>query len=143
MQPIRKVQMATHFRWVEAPSRTDPTKTSRYLTPCSPGAAGAQEMTWIDIEPDQLLEPELTVQDFLKAVQSSRPTVNKDDIMQQVNFTNDFGRWIFGYRWTLDIKIQSLLRPRRLEYIGCLMAIIQPNYQLLRPNAHQLSVLIS
>ncbi|KAF1798982.1 skd1 protein [Mucor lusitanicus] len=92
MQPIRKVQMATHFRWVEAPSRTDPTKTSRYLTPCSPGAAGAQEMTWIDIEPDQLLEPELTVQDFLKAVQSSRPTVNKDDIMQQVNFTNDFGQ---------------------------------------------------
>ncbi|KAL0139084.1 P-loop containing nucleoside triphosphate hydrolase protein [Mucor lusitanicus] len=96
MQPIRKVQMATHFRWVEAPSRTDPTKTSRYLTPCSPGAAGAQEMTWIDIEPDQLLEPELTVQDFLKAVQSSRPTVNKDDIMQQVNFTNDFGSRIIN-----------------------------------------------
>ncbi|CAO0795571.1 unnamed protein product [Mucor circinelloides] len=92
MQPIRKVQMATHFRWIEAPSRTDPNETSRYLTPCSPGAPGAQEMTWIDIEPDQLLEPELTVQDFLKAVQSSRPTVNKHDIMQQVNFTNDFGQ---------------------------------------------------
>lgn len=105
MQPIRKVQMATHFRWIEAPSRTDPNKTSRYLTPCSPGAPGAQEMTWIDIEPDQLLEPELTVQDFLKAVQSSRPTVNKHDIMQQVNFTNDFGRWIFNYKTTLDAHL--------------------------------------
>lgn len=92
MQPIRKVQMATHFRWVEAPSRQDPNKMQQYLTPCSPGAPGAQEMTWIDIEPDQLLEPELTVQDFLKAVSSSRPTVNKADIMQQVNFTNDFGK---------------------------------------------------
>lgn len=97
MQPIRKVQMATHFRWVEAPSRTDPNTTSRYLTPCSPGAPDAQEMTWIDIEPDQLLEPELTVQDFLKAVQSSRPTVNKADIMQQVSFTNDFGKFILSF----------------------------------------------
>ncbi|KAI8984259.1 skd1 protein [Mycotypha africana] len=92
MQPIRKVQMATHFRWVNAPSRTDQTKTSRYLTPCSPGAPDAEEMTWVDIEPDQLLEPELTVQDFLKAVQNSRPTVNQDDIQQQVRFTNDFGQ---------------------------------------------------
>lgn len=92
MQPIRKVQMATHFRWVEAPSRKDPNQLVRYLTPCSPGAPGAQEMTWVDIEPDQLLEPELTVQDFLKAVTSSRPTVNKADIMQQVEFTNDFGK---------------------------------------------------
>lgn len=92
MQPIRKVQTATHFRWVEAPSRQDPSQTAKYLTPCSPGSPGALEMTWIDIEPDQLLEPDLTVKDFLKAVQSSRPTVNKADIKQQVDFTNDFGQ---------------------------------------------------
>ncbi|CEP09712.1 hypothetical protein [Parasitella parasitica] len=92
MQPIRKVQMATHFRWVEVPSKTDPNQTKRYLTPCSPGASDAQEMTWMDIEQDQLLEPELTIRDFEKAVQNTRPTVNKADIMQQVNFTNDFGQ---------------------------------------------------
>ncbi|ORE07993.1 skd1 protein [Rhizopus microsporus var. microsporus] len=91
MQPIRKVQMATHFRWVEAPSRQDPSKTARYLTPCSPGAPGAQEMTWADIESDQLLEPELTLQDFLKAVQNTRPTVSQKDIEQQVKFTEEFG----------------------------------------------------
>lgn len=92
MQPIRKVQMATHFRWVEAPSRQDPSKTARYLTPCSPGAPGAQEMTWADIESDQLLEPELTLQDFLKAVQNTRPTVSQKDIEQQVKFTEEFGK---------------------------------------------------
>ncbi|KAI8640030.1 skd1 protein [Parasitella parasitica] len=92
MQPIRKVQMATHFRWVEAPSRTDSNQANRYLTPCSPGAPNALEMTWMDIEPNQLLEPELTVQDFKKAVQNTRPTVNNADIQQQVNFTNDFGQ---------------------------------------------------
>lgn len=96
MQPIRKVQTATHFRWVEVPSRQDSSQTSKYLTPCSPGSPGALEMTWIDIEPDQLLEPELTVKDFMKAVQSSRPTVNKADIKQQVDFTNDFGKCIQG-----------------------------------------------
>lgn len=63
----------------------------RYLTPCSPGDPDAQEMTWVDIEAEQLHEPDLTLQDFLKAVQNSRPTVNADDIQQHVKFTNDFG----------------------------------------------------
>lgn len=65
----------------------------RYLTPCSPGDPDAQEMTWVDIEAEQLHEPDLTLQDFLKAVQNSRPTVNGDDIQQHVKFTNDFGTY--------------------------------------------------
>ncbi|ORZ25398.1 skd1 protein [Absidia repens] len=92
MQPIRKVQMATHFKWVDAPSRQDPNIVNPHLTPCSPGDPTAQEMTWVDIEPDQLLEPELTIRDFLKAAQNSRPTVNGGDIQQHVAFTNDFGQ---------------------------------------------------
>ncbi|KAI8381327.1 skd1 protein [Radiomyces spectabilis] len=92
MQPIRKVQMATHFKWVEAQSCLEPGVTKQYLTPCSPGDPEAKEMTWNDIEAHQLLEPELTLQDFLKAVQNSRPTVNAADIQQHVTFTNDFGK---------------------------------------------------
>lgn len=121
MQPIRKVQMATHFRWVEAPSRTDSNTTGRYLTPCSPGAPDAQEMTWIDIEPDQLLEPELTVQDFMKAVQSSRPTVNKADIMQQVSFTNDFGKLIFSFSFGMLRLAAHLLYHYRSRRLKCLI----------------------
>ncbi|KAI8149970.1 skd1 protein [Fennellomyces sp. T-0311] len=92
MQPIRKVQSATHFKWIEAPGREDSSVMKRYLTPCSPGDSDAQEMTWVDIEAEQLQEPDLTLQDFLKAVQNSRPTVNSEDIQQHIKFTNDFGQ---------------------------------------------------
>ncbi|CEP11868.1 hypothetical protein [Parasitella parasitica] len=92
MQPIRKLQTATHFKAVTAPSRVNTGATSQYFTPCSPGDPSAKVMSLMDIEADQLLEPELTVQDFLKAVESSRPTVNDVDIKQHVSFTNDFGQ---------------------------------------------------
>jgi vacuolar protein-sorting-associated protein 4 len=92
MQPVRRIQMATHFRWVEAPSRLDDSKMDRYLTPCSPGAPGAQELNWTDVASDQLLEPDLTIDDFLKAVKATRPTVNGDDLKKQIEFTNDFGQ---------------------------------------------------
>ena len=45
------------------PDRDDPNKMrTDYLTPCSPGAAGAIEMNWMDIEPDQLFEPYVSMQ---------------------------------------------------------------------------------
>jgi vacuolar protein-sorting-associated protein 4 len=81
MQPIRKVQTATHFKRVDA-----------YLTPCSPGDNDAIEMNWMKVESDQLKEPELTVKDFEKAIKVARPTVNAEDIMQHTKFTNDFGQ---------------------------------------------------
>ncbi|KAI8372535.1 P-loop containing nucleoside triphosphate hydrolase protein [Choanephora cucurbitarum] len=92
MQPIRKVQSATHFKQVTAPSRTNPNVMTQYYTPCSPGDPNAKVMNWMDIDGEQLMEPELTVQDFLKAVKNSRPTVNEADIRQHVTFTQDFGQ---------------------------------------------------
>lgn len=85
MQPIRKVQMATHFKRVQNEGK-------EYWTPCSPGDRQAREMTWADVGGDELWEPELTLSDFLKAVMSSRPTVNEEDLERQINFTNDFGQ---------------------------------------------------
>merc|ERR1712112_37528 len=59
MQPVRKVQTATHFMTVSGPSREDPNKISHdLLTPCSPGTRGAVEMTWMDVPGDKLLEPQ-------------------------------------------------------------------------------------
>ena len=41
MQPVRKVQTATHFRKVSGPSRSDPdTMVHDLLEPCSPGVRG-------------------------------------------------------------------------------------------------------
>jgi vacuolar protein-sorting-associated protein 4 len=58
MQPIRKVQSATHFKRCTGPSRADPNVMDHeLLSPCSPGESGAIEMTWIDVPGDKLLEP--------------------------------------------------------------------------------------
>jgi vacuolar protein-sorting-associated protein 4 len=51
------------------------------LTPCSPGDAGAMEMTWTEVDSDKLLEP----------VKGARPTVSADDIKRSEDWTNEFG----------------------------------------------------
>lgn len=60
-------------------------------TPCSPGAEGAQEMTWVDVESDQLLEPPLAVKDFIRAIKASRPTVSGEDLERSKAWTEEFG----------------------------------------------------
>lgn len=61
------------------------------LTPCSPGDEGATEMTWVDVEADQLLEPPLVLKDFIKAVRNSRPTVSQEDLQRNADWTKEFG----------------------------------------------------
>lgn len=57
----------------------EPQEMKEYLTPCSPGDADAKEMTWDEIEGEQLLEPKLVMSDFMRAIQAVRPTVTKTD----------------------------------------------------------------
>lgn len=60
MQPVRKVQQATHFKKVTGPSRDDPTVMKHdYLSPCSPGDPQAVETNWMQINGDDLLEPKV------------------------------------------------------------------------------------
>jgi len=61
------------------------------LTPCSPGAEGAVEMSWTEVESDQLQEPPLQVKDFIKAIKSSRPTVSGVDLTRNAEWTAEFG----------------------------------------------------
>ncbi|KAJ1824649.1 Vacuolar protein sorting-associated protein 4 [Coemansia sp. RSA 2675] len=94
MQPIRKVQVATHFKRVRCPvDRAAPAGPQRdYWTPCSPGDPHAIEKTWSEVASDELWEPDLSSSDFLKAVKNSRPTVNDADLEKQIEFTSDFGQ---------------------------------------------------
>ncbi|KAF3202469.1 Vacuolar protein sorting-associated protein 4 [Orbilia oligospora] len=98
MQPIRKIQMATHYKWIEVPERMkdenddrEERVVKRKLTPCSPGDKGAMEMTWVDVKSEDLAEPPLTLKDFVKAVQSSRPTVSQEDVKKSNDWTAEFG----------------------------------------------------
>ncbi|XP_026472615.1 vacuolar protein sorting-associated protein 4A [Ctenocephalides felis] len=93
MQPVRKVQTATHFKYVTGPSPTDrSTIVNDLLTPCSPGDDGAMEMTWVDVQGDKLFEPPVTMSDMLRSLATSKPTVNDEDMVKLDKFAQDFGQ---------------------------------------------------
>lgn len=85
MQPIRKIQAATHYKKVTVDGG------DWKYTPCSPGDPDAEEMTWRDIEGDRLLEPPLRAKDFINAVKNTKPSVSKDDISKNDEWTKEFG----------------------------------------------------
>ncbi|XP_034232299.1 vacuolar protein sorting-associated protein 4B [Thrips palmi] len=93
MQPVRKVQTATHFRKVKGPSRKDPSViVDDLLTPCSPGHPEAIEMTWMEVDGDKLYEPPVTMSDMERSLQTSKPTVNDEDLIKLDKFKEDFGQ---------------------------------------------------
>lgn len=100
MQPVRKVLSATHFKKVMAPlkasqgadgAQPEEGIMKEYLTPCSPGDAAAQEMSWETVDGADLLEPPLVMSDFVRAIQQVRPTVTESDLKQHLEFTQDSG----------------------------------------------------
>ena len=92
MEPIRMVQNATYFKRVIGPDRVDDTKQREYWLPCSPGDPDGIELSWMDIDGESLLEPPVTLNHFLKAIKTCRPTVSNDDLSQQIQFTEEFGQ---------------------------------------------------
>lgn len=93
MQPVRKVQTATHFKKIRGPSPKDPNViVDDLLIPCSPGDSGAMEMTWMEVEGEKLAEPPVTMKDMLKSLATSKPTVNDEDLVKLEKFMNDFGQ---------------------------------------------------
>lgn len=93
MQPVRKVQTATHFKKVSGRSRDDPNVIVHdYLMPCSPGDPNAFEMTWEQVPSDKLYEPEVTMADMKCALNDCKPSVNQADLDKLRQFTEEFGQ---------------------------------------------------
>ena len=67
-------------------------KEQDFFTPCSPGDPSAIEKTWMDVGSTELLEPELTITDFVKALQQSKKSVNGDDLARYEKWTEEFGQ---------------------------------------------------
>jgi len=80
MQPVRKVISATHFK-----------RIGDKWTPCSPGDPTAVEKSWSEVESDSLQEPPLRLNDFLKSLESVRPTVTESDIKRHDEWTKESG----------------------------------------------------
>ncbi|KAM4029178.1 vacuolar protein sorting-associated protein 4B [Anomaloglossus baeobatrachus] len=93
MQPVRKVQSATHFKKVQGKSPLDPNIICNdLLTPCSPGDPNAIEMTWVDVPGNKLFEPVVSMPDMLRSQAHTKPTVNDQDLEKLKKFTDDFGQ---------------------------------------------------
>uniref|UniRef100_A0A8C6PK07 vesicle-fusing ATPase n=1 Tax=Nothobranchius furzeri TaxID=105023 RepID=A0A8C6PK07_NOTFU len=94
MQPVRRVQSATHFKKVNGlpPFSDSGVMVNDLLTPCSPGDPNAIEMTWMDVPGDKLLEPVVSMADMLRSLSNTKPTVNEHDLEKLKKFTEDFGQ---------------------------------------------------
>lgn len=93
MAPVRKVQTATHFKKIRGPSPTDENRIDDdLLTPCLPGDPGAISMRWTDVPGDKLFEPIITMEDAMRSLSTSKPTVNDEDLEKLRKFTEDFGQ---------------------------------------------------
>jgi vacuolar protein-sorting-associated protein 4 len=93
MQPVRKVQSATHFKRISAASPSNPDVIVHdMLTPCSPGDKGAVAMNWIEVPTDKLAEPVLCMNDMLRSLMNTKPTVNSADLQKLHEFQKDFGQ---------------------------------------------------
>jgi vacuolar protein-sorting-associated protein 4 len=106
MQPVRKIQQATHFKKVRLSPlpfcSNTPTENilmnsqvmvdgKQKLTPCSPGDPDAIEMTWEQVASDELLEPVVEKKDFIRALKATRPTVSQADLVKNEEWTKEFG----------------------------------------------------
>uniref|UniRef100_A0A4W5QA56 vesicle-fusing ATPase n=1 Tax=Hucho hucho TaxID=62062 RepID=A0A4W5QA56_9TELE len=93
MQPVRKVQSATHFKRVQGSSWNHPNLVvDDLLTPCSPGDPDAIELTWMDVNGEKLMEPVVCMADMLRSLHNTKPTVNEQDLDKLKKFTEDFGQ---------------------------------------------------
>ncbi|EDQ86898.1 uncharacterized protein MONBRDRAFT_38150 [Monosiga brevicollis MX1] len=95
MEPVRKVQQATHFKQVTGPVHGKPGEIAHDMwSPCSPGDPDPSKrcMTWMDVEPSKLLEPPVDMHDMRRAVSHTKPTVNHEDLERIDQFTRDFGQ---------------------------------------------------
>ncbi|KAH8828655.1 P-loop containing nucleoside triphosphate hydrolase protein [Flagelloscypha sp. PMI_526] len=83
MQPIRKVMSATHFKRIEDLGDGGRLK----WTPCSPCALDAVEMSWMDVEGEEVYEPKVTFLDFRISVQQTPKTTVEADLKRYEDWT--------------------------------------------------------
>ena len=59
--------------------------------PCSPGDPGAKEMTYDNVEGEDLQPPTVRMEDFLRAVKDTKPSVTLGDKERHNEWTEQYG----------------------------------------------------
>ena len=117
MQPVRKVLSATHFK----PVQPDPDSAIIKWIPCSPGDPSAVEKNWTQVESEELQEPPLRFTDFVKSLESVRPTVSQEDIRRHDEWTKESGAFVavvLSYFWLMGLNPQGLMEHDDAEERG-------------------------
>ncbi|EPR58789.1 vacuolar protein sorting-associated protein vps4, putative [Toxoplasma gondii ME49] len=85
-QPLRKCRAATHFKRVFLDG-------THFLSPCPPGDSDPSkvEMRLMEVPPNRLLPPELSMEDFIAVLRNARPSVSEEDIRRHEEWTRRFG----------------------------------------------------
>mmetsp|Transcript_16034 Transcript_16034/g.20290 ORF Transcript_16034/g.20290 Transcript_16034/m.20290 type:complete len:430 (-) Transcript_16034:128-1417(-) len=82
MMPVRRCQTAKRFR------RTP----SGGLLPTFPSDPEGQDMNLYDIQSDLLRCPDVSMDDYMTAINRIKPSVCEDDIREHIQWTEDFGQ---------------------------------------------------
>lgn len=91
-EPIKMVQCATTYKQIEAPDRKDRSKMKRYWTPCSPGDPDGVTATWQELNGEDVVEPAITKQHFLRSLKETPRSVSEADCKQHEVWTREFGQ---------------------------------------------------
>lgn len=95
MQPVRKMQSATHFRMVSVAPKDDMTGDKTVKTqyePCLPGEPDAIEMNLLSIKSDELFVPLVSRHDFDVALSKTKPSVGMETLEAHEKFTLEKGQ---------------------------------------------------
>jgi len=113
MQPVRKVLSATHFKRV--PSKTDQHPTVDAVLAGRSGCGG----TGLEgHRGDELQEPPLRFADFVKSLESVRPTVRDEDIKRHDDWTRESGA----------SALHHVSRPLLRAWTRCLLLLYRRSF---------------
>lgn len=91
MEPIRKVQTATHFKQLDDQSDSK-IPVCKVWVSCSPGDEDAVEKDWTELNPEEIRETYVDKFDMLKALRRTKSSINKSDLEQYETWTQEFGQ---------------------------------------------------
>jgi vacuolar protein-sorting-associated protein 4 len=84
MEPIRKCQTACYFKKIDHAENLK-------FTPCAPSDLDSIEMTLMDVPKGALRPPNVSLDDFFKILDTTKPSVSPQDLIKHQEFTEEFG----------------------------------------------------